>query len=174
MGEHALSREPPVSRTLPGPLLGAVASPPSGLASLPLSPPHLSSGSHFFSFPPLSSLSFISLQRPSLPPSSPTPPWLPRSCPAVQGSGWGPSDVTGCFSGPRPAQRKFHPPFSLNQFTFIASAAQKQFFKNKKVSTSKTNQFLESSCRQHRGAGAGGPCPSRQPPPTSPSAFIAS
>lgn len=56
-----------------------------------------------------------------------------------------------------PLLTQISPSFSPNQFTFIASAAQKQFFKNKKVSTSKTNQFWESSCRHCQGTG--GPAP---------------
>lgn len=64
--------------------------------------------------------------------------------------------------------------YSLNQFTFIASAAQKQFFKNKKVSTSKTNQFSESSCHHRQGSWVlAAPRPSCQPPP-SPITFMAS
>lgn len=38
-------------------------------------------------------------------------------------------------------RHKFHPCFVLNQFNFIAQITQEQFFKYKKVSTSRSNQF---------------------------------
>lgn len=57
-----------------------------------------------------------------------------------------------------PRQHKCHPR-SLSQFAFIASAAQKQFFRNKKVSTSKANQFRAS------GAATKGAGPAPAPPP---------
>lgn len=172
-------RSPPVQ---PDPLLPAL--PPHGvfssreLPSLLTAPLHAWSLTFCFSLL-VSFLGWIVWWRPRVGASCRLPTrtcaWLLGSCPpAARGWGWGwqRADVTFICCSHLP---QISSPFSPNQFTFIASAAQKQFFKNKKVSTSKTNQFWESSCRHRRGSG--GPAPHPRPPPApsrGPITFIAS
>ena len=87
-------------------------------------------------------LSVCQALRPPAPPCQ-APQVLPLYCPGVGAGAGGPgrsADVKRRLSAP-PCLTQISSSYSLNQFTFIASAAQKQFFKNKKVSTSKTNQF---------------------------------
>lgn len=86
-------------------------------------------------------------RRPTLPTFPPCPLPLPQGCPlAIPVGRGGFADITGGPLSTAPHLTQISSLSSLNQFTFIASAAQKQFFKSKKVSTSNTNQFSESSC----------------------------
>lgn len=97
----------------------------------------------------------------------------PSCCPGAGGRGGGCADVTGRSSAPPCLTQISSSVLSPNQFTFIASAAQKQFFKNKKVSTSKTNQFSESSCRHRRGSwGRAAPSLPAGPLPPAPSLLL--